>query len=206
MEKLTSKQENILDYLKECIENNGYTPTIREIADYFDYKSTNTVNDHLQALIRKGYISKKNGAARTIIINDATAEESSQKDTGVPIVGHVAAGTPISAIENLDGYLELTDFYDDSHFALRVRGDSMIDAGIWNGDYVIVREQQYIGNGEIGVAVINEEATVKRICFESNEIILYPENDQYNPIHIDISENNFHIAGKVVGLHRVFLH
>ena len=201
MNKLTCKQQNILDYLKECIENNGYTPTIREIADYFNYKSTNAVNDHLQALIKKGYINKKSGAARTIMIN-APEEEKKQKNSGVPIIGSVAAGTPISAVENLDGYLELSDIYDDSHFALRVKGDSMIDAGIWNGDYVIVKEQQYLSNGEIGVAIIAEEATVKRICIESDEIILYPENEQYSPLHIDITESDFRIAGKVVGLHR----
>ncbi len=202
MENLTSKQQNIYDYLKECLDNEGYTPTMREIADYFDYKSTNTVNDHLQALVKKGYVTKKPGAARGIIVNDLTPKKEIINQ-GVPIVGRVAAGSPISAVENLDGYLDLSEFYDERHFALHVRGDSMIDAGIWDGDFVIVREQPMLGNGEIGVAIVAGEATVKRINVQNSEAILYPENELYSPIRVDLTEVDFRIAGKVVGLHRV---
>ena len=202
MEKLTSKQQNVYDYIRECFNNGGYTPTMREIADYFGYSSTNTVNDHLQALAKKGYITRKHGAARGILLTENNPD-SAIINKGVPIIGRVAAGTPISAIENLDGYLELSEFYDERHFALHVKGDSMIDAGIWDGDFVIVREQQILSNGEIGVAVVEGEATVKRISIKQNEAILYPENEYYSPIRVDLSITDFRIAGKVVGLHRV---
>ncbi len=202
MEKLTSKQQNIYDYIKECLTAGGYTPTMREIADYFGYSSTNTVNDHLQTLAKKGYIIKKPGTARGIILTEAAAA-CEKHNQGVPIIGRVAAGTPISAIENLDGYLELSEFYDERHFALHVKGDSMIDAGIWDGDFVIVREQQIIHNGEIGVAIVEGEATVKRITINHTEAILYPENEYYSPIRVDLNITDFRIAGKVVGLHRV---
>ena len=202
MDKLTGKQQNIYDFIKECLNNEGYTPTMREIADYFGYNSTNTVNDHLQALAKKGYIIKKPGAARGIILTDIN-NETVAMNKGVPIIGRVAAGSPISAVENLDGYLELSEFYNESHFALHVRGDSMIDAGIWDGDFVIVREQPVVRNGEIGVAIVAGEATVKRISINNNEAILYPENEFYSPIRVDLTETEFRIAGKVVGLHRV---
>ena len=202
MEKLTSKQQNVYDYIRECFTNGGYTPTMREIADYFGYSSTNTVNDHLLALAKKGYITRKPGAARGILLTENNSI-SQITNTGVPIIGRVAAGTPISAIENLDGYLELSEFYDERHFALHVKGDSMIDAGIWDGDFVIVREQQVLSNGDIGVALVEGEATVKRISIKQNEAILYPENEYYSPIRVDLSITDFRIAGKVVGLHRV---
>ncbi len=202
MDKLTSKQQNIYDYIRECLTTGGYTPTMREIADYFGYSSTNTVNDHLQTLAKKGYIIKKPGTARGIMLTEA-ATASEKHNQGVPIIGRVAAGTPISAIENLDGYLELSEFYDERHFALHVKGDSMIDAGIWDGDFVIVREQHVIHNGEIGVAIVEGEATVKRITITQAEAILYPENEYYSPIRVDLNVTDFRIAGKVVGLHRV---
>ncbi len=202
MEKLTSKQQNIYDYLQECLNNEGYTPTMREIADYFGYSSTNTVNDHLQALAKKGYIIRKPGAARGIILTD-NGSNHKELNKGVPIIGRVAAGRPITAVENLDGYLELSEFYNEQHFALHVRGDSMIDAGIWDGDFVIVREQPILGSGEVGVAIIEGEATVKRIVINNQEAILYPDNELYSPIRVDLSATDFRIAGKVVGLHRV---
>jgi len=126
------------------------------------------------------------------------------KDGFEEIVGRVAAGQPITAIENLDGYLELGTLYaGGSHYALRVQGDSMIDAGIWDGDYAIVREQPSVDNGEIGVAILDGDATVKRIRRTGGYVDLIPANERYQPRRVDLSVTDFRIGGKVVGVHRV---
>jgi len=186
------------------VREENYTPTVREIAAQFAFKSTNAVRDHLAALERKGVISRRAFSSRGIEIAEEFLTEPMH---GLPIVGRISAGAPITAIENLDGYLELETLYErDRHYALRVRGDSMIDAGIWDGDFAIVHEQPRLNNGEIGVAIVEGEATVKRIRQSGNKVELIPENELYQPIKIDLRTTEFRIGGKVVGVHRVLPH
>lgn len=201
MKNLTSKQEQIFDYLLACVRDEQYVPTMREIATHFAFKSTNAVRDHLKALERKGYILRRDHVSRGIEIAPEYLQTASE---GIPIVGRVAAGTPITAIENLEGYLELNSLYGNTmHYALRVHGDSMVDAGIWDGDFCIVREQPSLENGQIGVAIVEGEATVKRIRQNGPTVELVPANDLYQPIFVNLRETDFRIGGKVVGVHRV---
>jgi len=199
MDGLTGRQQEILDFLRRTMREEGGVPSVREIAAEFGFRSVNAVRDHLAALERKGFIDRRPGLARNIEL-----APDLRSAAGIPIVGRVAAGRPIAAIENLDGYLELGTLYGSGcHYALRVHGDSMIDAGIWDGDFAIVREQGEVENGEIGVAILDGEATVKRIRRESRGFMLIPANDRYQPLRIDPEASDFRIGGKVVGVHRV---
>lgn len=200
MKGLTDRQQEIFDFIHQCMNEEQYIPTLREIADRFGYSSPNAVRDHLAALEKKGYILRRQGSARGIEI--APGHRPAPR-TGVPIIGRVAAGSPITAVENLEGYLDLADFYSDRHYALHVRGDSMIDAGIWDGDFAIVREQTDLENGAIGVAIVEGEATVKRIVRKGHLVELIPANDLYRPFQVNLMEMEFRIGGKVVGIHRV---
>jgi len=175
-------------------------PTIREIAEHFGFHSLNAVHDHLTALERKGYIERKQRMARGIEL----APDLRDDPRGIPIIGRVAAGQPIMAIENIDSYLSLESIYDrESHYALRVYGDSMIGAGIFDGDFAIVRHQPEIANGEIGVAIVEGDATIKRIRRNGHLVLLIAENEKYSPVEIDLRRADFRIGGKVVGVHRV---
>jgi len=160
------------------------------------------VETHLQALERKGVIQRIQKKARGILINEDY--EDRQKEHLIPVLGTIAAGAPILAEENISEYLDMYKiFYTDTEiFALNVKGDSMINAGIMDGDMVIVQKQPVIENGEIGVAIIENEATVKRIFFEGDKIILHPENDDMDDIEIFPKESDFHIGGKVIGVVR----
>ncbi len=200
MGELTAKQQQIFDFILNALRVDGGIPTVREIASAFGYASTNAVNTHLEALTRKGYINRRPGEARNIEI----APDYLLPERGVPIVGSVAAGTPIDALENLEGYLDLDSIYEPGlHFALRVAGDSMIEAGLWDGDYAIVRQQPRVESGEIGVAVIDGRATVKRFRWlDDGSLMLVPENENYQPFAVD-PETEFSIGGKVVGMHRI---
>jgi len=201
MKELTTRQKDIFDFILTCMRDENYIPTTREIAHHFGLKSTNTVRDHLSALEKKGYIHRRPNSSRGIEI---LPEHMPDSTAGIPVVGRVAAGRPITAIENLDGYLRLDNLYEAAnHYALRVRGDSMIDDGIWDGDFAIVRDQPTVENGQIAVAIIEGEATVKRIRRQGSAIDLIPANDLYAPIHVDLETTNFRIGGKVVGVHRV---
>lgn len=203
MEKLTDRQREMLDFLVHCVVEEHYTPTVREIAERFDFKSTNAVRNHLEALERKGFLTRRSGTARGIELAPELLEES--RPSGIPVVGQIAAGCPILAVENIDGYLTMENLFreGDRLYALRVRGDSMIDAGIWDGDYVVVREQADLADGEIGVAIVEEEATVKRIYRRGALIELVPANDAYAPIEVDPAVTPFRLGGKVVGVHRL---
>lgn len=200
MRELTGRQQEIFDYILNSLREEGVIPSVREICDAFGFASTNAVNSHLDALVRKGYISRRSGQARNIEI----APDFLMPERGVPIVGKVAAGRPIDALENLDGYLDLDAIYSrGEHYALRVRGDSMLDAGIWDGDYAIVRHQSRVESGEIGVAVVDGEATVKRFRWrDDGGLLLLPANENYQPIPVS-PEADLRVAGKVVGVHRV---
>jgi len=196
LQKLTKRQEAIFSFIKEFASDKGYPPTIPEIQEEFGIKSPNGVNNHLKALIRKGYIKRDASRARALDI-------IGMKE-GLPILGNVAAGAPILAEENLAGYFKLQDLYRGSEnvFMLRVKGESMINAGIFDGDYVIVRMQQTIEPGEIGVAILGGEATVKRIFCDGNIVELVPENDAMKPITVTRADPSFSIGGKVVGVVR----
>ncbi|MFH0911317.1 MAG: transcriptional repressor LexA [Planctomycetota bacterium] len=201
MKNLTDKQREILEFLIECVQNEHYTPTVREIADRFGFSSTNAARNHLEALERKGCLTRRANASRGIELSPEYLEPQG----GIPIVGRVAAGTPVTAVENLEGYLTIDGLFRDADrlFALRVKGDSMVDAGIRDGDFAVVRAQDAVEDGAIGVAVVDEEATVKRIRREGRLVRLLPANPAYEPLEIDPELTPFRIAGKVVGLHRV---
>lgn len=203
MEHLTEKQTEILNYLISCIRDEHYTPTVREIASRFGFSSTNGVRDHLLALERKGCIQRRVGASRGIELAPSYLREPDEE--GIPIIGRVAAGQPITAIENMEGRLTIESLFSrpESLYALEVHGDSMIQAGILDGDFVIVREQNFIEDNAIGVAILDEEATVKRIRIRDNEAHLIAENPLYPPLIVDLMDTPFRIGGKVVGVHRV---
>lgn len=194
--KLTARQAAILQFIKDFASSHGYPPTIPEIQEHFGIKSPNGVNNHIKALTKKGYIRRDSSRARALEILGA--------HDGLPILGRVAAGAPLLAQENLEGYFNINDMYgsSDEVFVLRVTGDSMIKAGIFDGDYVIVRMQQSVDRGEIGVAFIGDEATVKRIYRDGNIVRLVPENDTMQPIRVMSTDPSFYIGGKVVGVIR----
>ncbi len=208
--ELTKRQRKIFEFILSNIEKFGYPPSIPEIQEKFSFKSPNAVQDHLEALVRKGYISRRPHKSRGIeILNHAHQKPNNSSINGntieIPIIGKVSAGSPILAQENIEG----TIFVDKSiitHtkdiFALRVKGDSMINAGILDGDFVLVRQQPVVKQGETVVALIEDEATVKRFYKEKGVIRLQPENDTTDPIIIDPKEKRISIIGKVKGVIR----
>lgn len=200
--ELTEKQAAILRFIAQRIHDGRGAPTYREVAAAFGYRSTQAVADHFAALERKGYIHRDQRISRGIIL----AEHVEAPQRGIPIVGRVAAGVPITAVENLDGYLDFQEMFGPTSaelFALEVHGDSMIDAGIWDGDFCIIRKQSQVENGQLGVAVVDGEATVKRIHREGGMMTLYPANEQYEPMSFDLRTEEVSIAGKVVGIYRM---
>jgi len=207
---LTQRQKEILEFIISHIEQYGYPPSIPEIQEKFSFKSPNAVSDHLEALERKGYIARRPHKSRGIEVLIQSKPEKDENLNGgnvaeVPIVGRVSAGTPILAEENLEGTL----FVDRSLvrdpkgvFALRVQGESMVKAGILDGDFVLIKQQPAAEQGEIVVALIEDEATVKRFYKDKNKIKLKPENDTMKPIVVDSKGGSVRILGKVVGVIR----
>lgn len=178
MAELTSMQQRIYEYIASCIREQGYPPSVREIGEAVGLKSPSTVHFHLKHLEEAGVIEKGAGKGRAITLTVPTVPEDK-----VPIVGNVAAGSPILAEECIEDYLTFdTGGHGDEYFALRVRGESMLNAGILPGDLVVVRRQQTCSNGEIVVAMIEDEATVKRFSKQNGHIWLLPENEAYSPI------------------------
>lgn len=205
MKELTKRQREIFDYIKKSVVEKGWPPSLREIGEEFGINSTNGVRSALEALERKGYIRRNRYLSRGIeIIKEAPERLDDSQLQAVPIVGKVAAGMPLWAEQNIEGsYYVDRSFVSGEHiFALRVQGDSMKDAGILDGDYVLVRRQQTAQKGEIVVAQIDNEATVKRFFPERKRIRLEPENPDYGPIIVEKGTPGFTIAGKVVGLLR----
>lgn len=196
--ELTDRQRQILDFIRECISANGVPPTIREIAANFGMKSPRAVSEHLAAIERKGYLRRARGKARQIL-----PVENRGDVNRVPIVGRVAAGSPILAQENLEGMLDCAGMGAAGRFALRIRGDSMIEAGILDGDHVIVDPRAEVKNGDVAVVRIGDEATVKRVFFLKNGVKLQPANRRMSARILD-KESEFEICGKVVGLVRKF--
>jgi len=198
---LTDRQKAIYDFLLKTIREKGFAPSIHEIGRQFKIASTNGVSDHLKALEKKGYIRRV--GKRAIEIVNALGKTALIATREVPILGKVAAGKPLLSEENIEGVITIPDDMGSGKtFALQVKGDSMIDAGILDGDRVIVKQQGTAENGEIGCAVINGEATLKRFFKKDGVITLKAENEKYAPIVV--SEGEFRIAGRIVGLLRKF--
>lgn len=174
MPRTSNKAQEILDFVNAFVQENGYAPSIREIGAAVGLSSTASVNYHLQQLQEKGLLASPGGKGRKRAI------VTTQRPGQIPVVGVVTAGMPILAVENREGTMAWDG--DPSCFALRVRGDSMINAGILSGDKVVVRPQQSANDGQIVVARIEDEATVKRLCRRNGEVWLLPENDDYAPI------------------------
>jgi len=206
---ISDKQKKILDFIANYISDSGYPPTVREIASAIGLSSSATVHAHLSKLEKAGYIKRGKGSSRSIEIirdqykNRLIGEETNNNIILLPVVGNVAAGKPILAEENIEEYFPVTnDFVNDFNdvFMLKVKGDSMINAGILDRDYIIVRKQNIAKNGEIVVALIEDEATVKRFLKTDKVIKLIPENDYMKPI---ISKE-VNIVGKVIGVLRKY--
>lgn len=196
MVQLSKMQQKIYDYIVSCIQDQGYPPSVREIGEAVGLKSPSTVHFHLKHLEEAGVIEKGAGKGRAITLTEPPAEEQEDR---VPIVGNVAAGSPILAEECIEDYLTFdTGGRSGEYFALRVRGESMLNAGILPGDLVVVRRQQTANNGEIVVAMIEDEATVKRFSRQNGHIWLLPENEAYSPIDGTYAQ----ILGKVAAVVR----
>lgn len=206
MVKLEPKEQLVLDYIKENIRKKGYSPSIRDICTALDIKSTSTVHTCLERLEKKGYIQKENGKSRTLRVEGVVHEETvdNPEYPGVPILGRVTAGMPILAVENYEGYLAypkgVKPMPDGELFALRVTGTSMIEAGILDGDYVIVERTAAAENGDIVVALLDDEATVKTFYKEDGHFRLQPENRTMLPIIV----NSLMILGRVVSSVRYY--
>ena len=198
---LTQRQTVILEFIKREIRQKGYPPSVREIGDAVGLMSSSTVHGHLQTLEEKGYIRRDPTKPRAIEILDSSSDTTLQKQVVmVPIIGRVTAGQPILAIENIEDTFPLPAelVRSDSVFMLKVQGESMIEAGILDGDMVLVRQQNVAQNGDIVVALIDEEATVKRFFKERSLVRLQPENSSMEPIY----SQDVYILGKVIGVYR----
>lgn len=204
---LTDRQREILDFIQQSIEARGYPPTLREIGGHFGIRSTNGVNDHLRALEKKGYLQRedlKSRALRPVASHHAPSPNAGFVE--VPILGRVAAGLPLLAVENTEGSVKVDRFFIGENrevFALRITGDSMIEDGIFNGDFVFVKKQLHAEPGEIVVAMIGDEATVKRYYPEGDKIRFQPANAAMAPIYVKRKDfRSVNIIGVVVGVYR----
>ncbi|MGI5881854.1 MAG: transcriptional repressor LexA [Dethiobacteria bacterium] len=207
MKGLTSRQQKVLNFIKEEVMLKNYPPSVREICAFMNLSSSSTVHAHLRALEKKGYIRRDPSKPRALeILDPATRSYQKKKARPIPILGQVTAGVPVLAEENIEDYLFLPDdiVKEDTVFMLRVRGESMKDAGILPGDLVIVRRQPSAESGEIVVALLSDEATIKRFYKQEDKILLKPENPAFKPIIIPASNGNTRILGKVVGLLRTY--
>jgi len=193
-------QQRILEYIEQYIELNGYPPSVREIGQAVDLKSTSTVHGHLNRLEKRGLLHREAMKPRTI---DVTRDDKPQM-IKLPLLGKVAAGVPILAEENAEGYVQLPDSIvgsvNDEHFVLEIRGESMISAGIMHGDFVVVKRQQTANNGDIVIAMIDDEATCKRYFKEPDRIRLQPENPRMSPFYA----RSVTILGKVTAVYRSY--
>jgi len=199
-EPLTRRQEEILNFIKSEVQEKGYPPSVREIGKAVGLSSSSTVHAHLSQIEKKGYIRRDPTKPRAIELLEENFFLSFRDISPVPVVGNVTAGQPILAEENIIEYFPLPrDFVkEDRIFMLSVEGDSMVNVGIFDGDYIAVRQQSTAVNGDIVVALIDDEATVKRFYMENGQIRLQPENDYYEPLIL----NSVNVLGKVIGLFR----
>jgi repressor LexA len=218
MAKLPEKQQKILDFIRAQHSETGVFPSVREIAAHMSFKSTNTVDYHLRRMEANGVIERGGRRARRFAgiterypssiaprtRSNFVSPPSARQQVGIPLIGRVAAGQPILAEQHFDEMLNFSSLFhnDEQTFALKVQGDSMIEAGIMDGDMVIVKHQPSVSNGEIGVALVNGEATVKRIYDEGEAWRLEPENQSMKPLNVRKDEEEFSVAGKVIGVVR----
>lgn len=210
MQKLTAMQQKIYDYIANAVRNQGYPPSVREIGEAVGLKSPSTVHFHIKHLEELGYISKSGRKGRALTLTEraapaaaapAPAQEAEIPSGRVPVLGDVAAGSPILAQECIDDYISFdTQGRDGEFFALRVRGESMLNAGILPGDLVVVHRQPTAQSGEIVVALLEDEATVKRLSRRGGEVWLLPENENYSPIDGRYAS----ILGKVAAVLRTY--
>ena len=200
--KISGKQQEILDFLKQEILNKGYPPSVREICEGVNLKSTSSVFSHLNTLERNGYIRRDPTKPRAIEIIDDNFNLVRREVVNMPLVGTVAAGQPLLAVSNIDNYFPIPSEYvpKEQTFMLRVKGESMINAGILDGDMIMVEQCQSAKNGDMVVALINDSATVKTFYREDGHIRLQPENDHMDPIIVPDCQ----ILGKVFGVLRFF--
>lgn len=211
---LTPRQREVFEFIKERIEQTNRPPTLREIGLRFQISSTNGVRSILAALVKKNFIARSPKLSRGIDLPQTTREPSSRvaptaeiKVLEIPILGRVAAGQPILAVENLEGTVVVDrDFLmrQENVFALKVHGDSMIDAGIHHGDLVFARQQNTAERGQIVVALIGEETTVKYYFPEAGRVRLEPANEAYGPIIVDVNTPDFSILGRIIGVMRKY--
>ena len=200
--KISAKQQEILDYIKSQILERGFPPAVRDICEAVHLKSTSSVHSYLETLEKNGYIRRDPTKPRAIEILDDSFQMLRRETANVPIVGRVAAGEPLLAEQNIEDYFPIpTEFLPNNQtFLLKVRGESMINAGILDGDYVLVEQRQTASNGEMVVALIEDGATVKTFYKEEGVIRLQPENDTMDPIIV----RDVMILGKVIGVFRFF--
>jgi repressor LexA len=211
-EVLTDRQKAVLDFISRSIEKRGYPPTLREIGEHMGIRSTNGVNDHLKALEKKGYLERedlKSRALRPIAPGMAPSVERGamgQQMVEVPILGRVAAGEPILAVEDAEDTVKVDRFFLGTNkevFALKVKGDSMIEAGIYDGDFIFVKKQLTAHKGDIVVAMIGDEATVKYFHPEADQIVFKPANHRLSPIVVRKRDwKSVNLIGLVVGVYR----
>jgi repressor LexA len=200
--KITAKQSEILEYIKKEILSKGYPPAVREICEAVNLKSTSSVHSHLETLEKNGYIRRDPTKPRAIEIIDDTFNLTRREVVNVPIVGTVAAGNPILAVENINNYFPMPAEYmpNNESFMLTVKGESMINVGIFDGDQILVSKQSTANNGDIVVALVEDSATVKTFYKEKGHFRLQPENDTMEPIIVD----DVSILGKVFGVFRLY--
>ena len=198
--KISNKQQEILDYIKDQILKRGFPPSVRDICAAVGLRSTSTVHSHLESLEKAGYIRRDPAKPRTIEILDDDFNITRREMVSVPIIGSVAAGQPILAAQNIEGYFPIPAEYmpNVQTFMLKVKGESMINAGIFDGDKILVQQQNTARNGDKVVALIDDSATVKTYYKEKDHIRLQPENDTMEPIIVKDAQ----ILGKVIGLFR----
>ena len=200
--RITAKQQEILEYIKSEIVNKGYPPAVREICGAVHLKSTSSVHSHLETLEKNGFIRRDPTKPRAIEIIDDDFNLSRREIISVPVIGSVAAGEPIFADQNIESYMPVLpeDMPDGQAFMLRVKGESMVNAGIFDGDRVLVKKQESAENGDIIVALVEDAATVKTFYKEDGHFRLQPENDPMQPIILD----DVTVLGKVTGLFRIY--
>ena len=199
LRSLTARQEQIFDFIKEKISETGMPPTRAEIADFFGFKSANAAEEHLKALAKKGYIEMLAGTSRGIRLAEQFIEEE-----GLPLIGKVAAGEPVLALENIEERYKVDGslFHPKADYLLRVSGESMKDIGILDGDLLAVHQTIDVKNGQVIVARIEDEVTVKRFKREGNIVYLHAENESFAPIKVDLTNQSFNVEGLAVGVIR----
>ncbi len=199
MRPLTPRQSQIFDLIKEKISETGMPPTRAEIADFFGFKSANAAEEHLKALAKKGYINTLPGTSRGIRLADEFVEQD-----GLPLIGKVAAGEPILALEHVEEHYKIdgTLFKPSADYLLRVDGESMKDIGILDGDLLAVHQTTDVKNGQVIVARVEDDVTVKRFKREGNVVYLHAENEDFSPIVVDLATQHFNVEGIAVGVIR----